>query len=186
MNALEIKHAVMYYFRFKRQWICGSECFDNDVMVFTGKMVLEIEVKVSKSDLWHGEAKKSKHGSYKLVTGFNVGWIPNKFYIAVPETLSQEAEKWVEATNSKYGILICSPYCRGYPLDIIISRTAKLLHGAEPTTCREKIFSRVCAENISFIEKILTKPPSQLKRRNNGYKGSSKNCQRITNGTYSK
>ena len=52
VTALKIKHALMYYFRFKRQCICATECLNNDVMAVThGGMVSEIEVKTSKYDL---------------------------------------------------------------------------------------------------------------------------------------
>ena len=42
MNSLEIKHALMSYFRFTRQWICATETLLADVMAITDKDVIEV------------------------------------------------------------------------------------------------------------------------------------------------
>lgn len=74
-----------------------------DMLVDTGKEIREIEIKISKSDLWNGEKRKNKHKEYYQKESKDR---PNKFYICVPEELLDEAKKWVEETNPKYGILI--------------------------------------------------------------------------------
>ena len=156
ITALQIKHALMYYFRFQRQCICASECLNNDVMVATkGGMVSEIEVKISKYDLWKGEAKKSKHKLYKNYHArYN---IPNKFYICVPTILIEEAKNWVEATNNKYGII---RYISSNNLEFI--KKAKKLHSDKSNYLElsYKIMMRVCSENIGLIERSINERPS--------------------------
>ncbi|KKL69357.1 hypothetical protein LCGC14_2115780 [marine sediment metagenome] len=158
--ALEIKHALMYYFRFKRQWICASECMNNDVMVDTKKAILDIEVKISKSDLWIGEELKIKHKRYKSIVKDKPLWwrntIPNKFYICTPPELNKEAIKWVKEVNPKYGIIICTK-TGFYPYDIFISKSALKLHKNYSVSLRVAIGKRVCSENIGLIGNLLEK-----------------------------
>ena len=79
ITAFEIKFALLSYFRFKRQWVCVDECMNADVVADTGKQIIEVEVKVSKSDLMQGEAKKEwKHDNYRHLRYGN--YIPNKYY----------------------------------------------------------------------------------------------------------
>ena len=161
MNSTEIKHALMSYFRFKRQWICASECMNNDVMVDTKKAILDVEVKISKSDLWRGEAIKPKHNKYKTIGKVEPNkptwwknYTPNKFYICTPPELNKEAIKWVKATNSKYGIIICTK-TGFYPYDIFISKSAQILHKRYSESLGASIAKRVCSENIGLIGKLL-------------------------------
>lgn len=161
ITALRIKHDVMYYFRFNRQCICASECMNNDVMVITKSgLVIDIEIKISKYDLWKGEAKKSKHRIYNrfedksLRTQLYKSSMANRFYICVPIILEEEAKKWVEETNSKYGIIRYTP---GYFNSITIPRTAKLLHNEKTESLKTAIMMRVCSENIGLIGNILEK-----------------------------
>lgn len=158
ISAYRIKHDVMSYFRFNRQCICASECMNNDVMVITKSgLVLEVEVKISKYDLWKGEAKKSKHKWYKKLEDPTTAKIQksnmaNKFYMCIPTILEEEAIKWVEEINPKYGIIRYMPSL--YP-SIMIARTAKLLHNEKHQSLKQSIMMRVCSENIGLIGKIL-------------------------------
>jgi len=152
MTSLEIKHALLSYFRFKRQWICASECMDNDVMVITNKGSIEVEVKINKYDLWKGEAKKYKHKLYAKQL-FNTK-SPNRFYICIPEELKEEAIKWVETINKKYGIILCKK--RSYfPYLTSTIKRAIPLHNKPNEYLKERIMQRVCSENINFIGKLL-------------------------------
>lgn len=158
ITALRIKHAVMSYFRFNRQCICASECMNNDVMVITKSgLTIDIEIKINKYDLWKGEAKKSKHKWYKkgkephkvLVWRMSLA---NRFYICIPTFLEEEAKKWVEEINPKYGIIRYKPT---YFHSITIARTAKLLHNEKIKSLRTLIMMRVCSENIGLIGNLL-------------------------------
>ncbi len=148
MNSLKIKHALMSYFRFKRQWICASECLNNDVMAITDKDVIEVEIKISKYDLWKGEAKKSKHRLALNPPNWFEIYHANRFYICVPIALKEEAEKWVKVTNDKYGII---EYNEDIGNTIFISKTAKSLHDRKSEELEKKVMMRVCAENIGLI-----------------------------------
>jgi hypothetical protein len=68
-------------------------------------LVYDIEVKISKSDLWQGEAKKRKHKDYLTPGASRFVRYPNFFYLCVPTALLEEAQKWVLTTNPKYGII---------------------------------------------------------------------------------
>jgi hypothetical protein len=158
INSLEIKYALMYYFRFKRQWLCASECLNNDVMVITNKDIIEVEIKINKYDLWKGEEKKNKHKYYKDIN--NSYWryyrksIPNKFYICVPMDLEKEAENWIKNINNKYGIILYHPYLH-VQSSILIRKSADRLHNEDRMMLRESIMKRVCSENIGLIGNIL-------------------------------
>ena len=154
MNSLEIKHALMSYFRFKRQWICATETLLADVMAITDKDIIEVEVKISKSDLWEGEARKRKHKLFINPSPSRQSYMPNKFYICVPTELSEEAEKWVAEVNSNYGIIICKNHFapeKRYPFNIVITKSAKRLHDKFSNNLKESIMKRVCTENINLI-----------------------------------
>jgi len=84
ITAKHIKLALMEYFRFKRQLICATECLNGDVVVFHDDVVHEIEVKISKSDLWRGEALKNKHKQLGNDDLHKRWHLPNKFSVAVP------------------------------------------------------------------------------------------------------
>ncbi len=160
MTSTEIKHALMYYFRFKRQWLCASECLNNDVMAITNKDIIDVEIKISKYDLWKGEAKKSKHNLYKIMPEFYKTFHANRFYICVPLELEEEAKKWVAETNKKYGIIIYHPDMH-YINAIFIKKPAKtLIDGSINKGLERHVMMRVCSENIGLINTVL------LKRKN--------------------
>ena len=155
MTSLDIKFALLWYFRFKRQWICTTEFLMWDVVVFTNDYLIETEVKVSKSDLWNGEAKKEKHNDYKA----QKYPMPNKFYICVPETLLNDAKEWVEATNKNYGIITYHSH-----FDIRIYKKAKLLKNGCDAELQYKCMKRVCTENIMAMQhKLAEKEPTNDK-----------------------
>ena len=157
ISAFRIKHDVMSYFRFKRQCICASECMNNDVMIIAKSgLVIEVEVKISKYDLWKGEARKYKHNLYHKFLEekylYCKSRMANKFYMCIPTILEEEANKWVEQINPKYGIIRYEPK---YYNSITIARTAKLLHKEKYDSLKQSIMMRVCSENIGLIGRIL-------------------------------
>ena len=157
MTSLEIKHALLSYYRFKRQCICASECMNNDVMVIIKNgFTIDIEIKINKYDLWKGEAKKTKHRIYKDFTNPYTKYYdrPNRFYICVPEELKEEAIKWVETINKKYGIILCIKRSY-YPYSIYTLKRAAILHNKPNKYLKERIMMRVCSENIGLIGRIF-------------------------------
>jgi hypothetical protein len=173
-NSEIIKTALMAYYRFRRQWICGTEVHCGiagetaDVMVDTGTEIREVEVKCSKSDLWTGEAKKSKHKWY-MVGHKN---IPNSFYICVPTNLIEEAQKWVQEINSSYGIIefvtkrLDNQFLVWEEL-VLQNKKAKAISQIYSTRLKEKIIYRTCSELISEKENRLKEYIFKMKREEN-------------------
>jgi len=51
ITAFDLKLALMQYFRFNRQWLCVDEFRGADIIADTGKEIIEVETKITKSDL---------------------------------------------------------------------------------------------------------------------------------------
>lgn len=169
INSDIIKTAVMSYFRFTRGFPCVDEVWGGigneicDVLVQSDKGFYDIEIKISKSDLWHGEAKKNKHIWYKNLLKKKRG--PNYFYICVPDYLLEEAEKWVTETNTKYGILVfnVSNWKQMYPLGNIRKIQEFIYMSKRPqrlqTDIDQKLYGvflqRICSAYINIKQKIL-------------------------------
>ncbi len=103
VGALHLKTALLYYYRFKRGYLCSDEVYSTygqiaDVLVDTGKTIYEIEIKTNKSDLYK-EKKKAKHKPD------NTRYTVNKFSLCVPTELIPFAKKWIEEVNPKYGLI---------------------------------------------------------------------------------
>ena len=162
INSEIIKTALMSYYRFKRQWICATEVHCGiagetaDVMVDTETDIKEIEIKCSKQDLWQGEARKSKHKWYSQNRDKGV----NTFFICVPTELVDEAVKWVNEINPKYGIIEFVTERLGHQfldLDglIITRKKAKPISSVYSKWLKEKIVYRLCSELITMKQDIV-------------------------------
>lgn len=156
ISSTDIKYALMFYFRYKRQWICADEVHSNgflaDIFVDTNKYTMEVEVKISKSDLILGEAKKRtgwrntgklKHQEWNIKRA-------NKFSLCVPEYLEDDAIKWIDTTNSKYGLYI---YKNAY--NIVTKKIAKLLHNQyNNINYKERLLKRLSSCRTLELGKI--------------------------------
>jgi hypothetical protein len=174
-NSEIIKTALMAYYRFRRQWICGTEVHCGisgetaDVMVDTGTEIREVEVKCSKSDLWTGEKRKRKHYWYAKE---NRDKGINYFYICVPTELLDEAKKWVQKINPKYGIIefvtkrLDNKFLVWEELVLQIKK-AKPISSNYSTWLKEKIIYRTCSELISEKENRLKEYIFKMKREEN-------------------
>ncbi len=162
MDSFFIKYCLICYFKFRRNWIACDEIttlgFEiADILVDTGKEIREIEIKISKSDLWNGEKRKNKHkpayiNSQSLSRA-------NKFYICVPEELKEEAIKWVDSIDKRYGILICGneeqlKHC-WYPDLITTYKQAKILHSNYSSHWRNKFFRRFYNISYNYYANLL-------------------------------
>jgi len=129
MTALDIKTALMAWFRFGKGWpYVATEVggWSADVLATNGNTLLyEVEVKISitdfRADFTGGWAKKRKHTVYDGTghdgTGSNIDerelrWMPNMMYYAVPQELKEPALKVLEKKNPKYGLLAVRPFNR--------------------------------------------------------------------------
>ena len=109
-----------------------------DVCGYNDKEVVEVEIKISKSDL-RADKKKRKHKFYK---DYPQGLSPNKFYYAVPTFLVDDAIKLCEEINNDYGVIevrIGKQIQDGYDCPdaeiCTIRKRAKALHDKDQGDC---------------------------------------------------
>jgi len=106
MKANELKTKVLHYWRYTRNGYnyIATEAgkFNADVLVSNEKEIIECETKISRADL-RNDFKKKKHSIYKNPSKWYASWIPNKFYFAVPETLTAYALELTQETV--YGVI---------------------------------------------------------------------------------
>lgn len=142
-TALEIKATLIDYFRFKRQWICAPEVSWDwglaDILIDTGTEIREVEIKISKNDLYNNEIKKEKHTR---------GIKCNRFYICAPTYLIDDAIKWVEKTEPFYGVIEYQSY-----LNLVIRRSAKPLNRQYYPQIRKKIEMRLSSMVYDFMNR---------------------------------
>lgn len=158
----EIKIAVLSNYRFKKQQISADEVGfwlgDTDVSALGDGLLTEIEIKVSKSDLFQGEKKKAhKHKIYKECEPLTVKrcLVPNYFWICVPTALVDDAKKWVEENNPNYGVYEYKGQLNRKPEDqVYVSRRAKLLHSEKHGNVLRKIAKRLSSANITLKSTI--------------------------------
>jgi hypothetical protein len=167
MNSTILKTAALCWLRFGKQMpYVATEVggFSADVLGANEKMICEVEVKVSKSDL-RRDFVKEKHGLYKLDSG-RPGWKPNYFYFIVPESLYQEAVKLAEEHNSKIGILSfresASLWGQHITDRITVMKKASRLHKTPPSPfLLQQIAKRMASDlctlyiNLAFREDPL-------------------------------
>ena len=176
-----LKIAVLSKYRYKLQQIAADEVDmfygNTDISVWDSNVLTEIEIKTSKSDLVHGEAKKKeKHDHYKSPTDRDLQhkYIPNYFYVCVPTTLLPDAKSWVKSINKNYGILEYRASkeqgvwkCR--PEDMIyISKRAKPLVQCEHTWALKKLARRLSSVNITLktkLQDIITGPNYNVQQK---------------------
>lgn len=102
MTSHDVKSKLLAYWRFKRRYqFIATECgtYNADILIANDKEIIEVEVKVSKSDL-KNDFKKRKH---KIYANGKSKWIPNKFYFGVPIELEDYAKELCEGTP--YGVI---------------------------------------------------------------------------------
>lgn len=106
MNSLECKVKVLHYFRFKRRYLyIATEAgkFNSDILISDGEQIIEVEVKISISDL-KNEIKKKKHKIYASPTSYYSKFLPNYFIFAVPESMLEKAKKYIRETDGLISI----------------------------------------------------------------------------------
>jgi hypothetical protein len=113
----EIKGNLLAYYRFVKNYkYIATEAgwwYPVDVIAFNGRSLIEIEVKISKSDLkkeLKGN-KTKKHAAYRCPSDGRYGnlRVPNKFYICVPSKLMGDALEIAEELNYMYGVITFTP-----------------------------------------------------------------------------
>ena len=167
-----IKTSLLSYYRFKRQMIAVDEaqscvsCESCDVLVYDNYYFHDVEVKISKSDMFIGEAKKHKHISYRnAIPDLKKYSFPNYFLICVPTELVEEARKWVNETNKNYGILeflsnniestINNYNIRQLENRIRCIKRPKLIHSNKSSKLEEILYKRLSSAYITLRQKHL-------------------------------
>ena len=118
MNSHIIKTVILCWFRFGKRWQylateVGGHRFLADVVASDGKELVEVEVKISKSDFKNDFLKKDKHTIYQKEiesTHETIGWVPHKMYYAVPESMVEWALEYLKDKPLKYGLISISEY----------------------------------------------------------------------------
>ena len=161
ISSLHLKTSLLYYYRFKRQFIVTDECYSGleiaDILVDTGKAIYEIEIKINKADLYK-EKKKKKH-KLEIFKG------ANQFSLCVPTDLVPFALKWIKEVNSKYGLIefrtkyyneMKLRYTR-FPWDecLLFKKKALKLHSNYNIRLRQNIIQRLPSALINAYINIL-------------------------------
>lgn len=144
-----IKLELMKYFRFERQYdlICTEGIHLADFNAYNGTTLVEVEVKISKSDFKKEFQKEInlknrwkiyKHRNYSepkqhLLNGYIV---PNRFYFCVPAKLADWAVDYLKDKNSKYGLLSYDEERYTGNAHIITIKPARSLHTEEQDKMR--------------------------------------------------
>jgi len=114
MDAEELKIEAMCWLRYGRRMpIVCSEAgrWNADVLGVSPNQCIEVEVKLSKSDLnAEFRYKAAKHFLYaNAETSGRLAFVPNQFYFMVPAILAQVAQEIVAAQAPKAGIIEYQP-----------------------------------------------------------------------------
>ena len=169
INALDIKIALLKYFRFKRQYpLVVTEIefngFIADILALK-KIAIEVEIKMTRSDfLKELQDKKYKHKIYNGYYPSEFHIIPNKFYFAFPSGFPIDSIK--SLIPERYGILEVNSvkkkeglyvnyYNKGlYINSCRIKKPARFLTHKINKQFWENAIKRLTSENIGLREKI--------------------------------
>jgi len=155
IGALHLKTSLLYYYRFKRGYLCSDEVYSTygqiaDILVDTGKSIYEIEIKTNKADLYK-EKKKAKHKPD------NTRYTVNKFSLCVPTELVQSAKKWIQEVNPKYGLIeFDTQRYKEYKLRYTVNRYDIFLKFIKKACILNKEY------NVNHRKKIIKRLPSAL------------------------
>lgn len=144
MDSFDLTVEALCWLRFgKKMPYVATEAggWNADVLAATDKFVVEVEVKVSKTDLKRDfTSKRSKHFLYANADGQPSRHVPNYFYFMVPKDIDDVALEVLEKEAPKAGLLSFDPSSR--ELDgrktTVIRRPTKL-HNREPTPAFLKV-----------------------------------------------
>lgn len=163
-----IKLELMKYFRFEKGmvFVCSECIHQSDINAINEKCLVEVEVKISKSDFRREFAtptlkngtywKAKKHEFYaNPENAYSSYIIPNKFYFCVPEELEQWAMEYLKGKNQKYGLLIYDEKITGKTSNIRLAKGARQLQTNPPDNFTWKqMGQRVTNEMITLKQKF--------------------------------
>jgi len=139
----------------------GADEWPADVLAMNKSTCIEVEVKISRSDIFNDFTKKeAKHYAYKNATdrASSTSWVPNFFYFLVPEELAKEAVEIISQKQPKAGIIAFS-YDFGFRNGqrIRLVKPATELHNLKPSAkLRAKALlrmgSELCCNKLAFAK----------------------------------
>lgn len=152
MTSKTVKAVVLAYYRYKRGYFVSTETNVShgiaDVLAVSKdqSVSIEIEVKVSKSDLkneWSNKA--TKHSRLQDETN-KYGLIPNYFFFAMPAELYSEAlqESIVANGHESYGIITIT---NDYQVEIV--KQAKRLNRSKNDKLLHNLILRATSELVN-------------------------------------
>lgn len=157
INSDYMKIIVASYYRYKRgyDYTC-TEWNNMDVCACDGKNIIEIECKITKSDLKKELTSKTKIKKHKyyLEVNHKREYIPNKYYIAITSKMYQDKEclEIINKINPKYGVIEISNNSNE---PFIFRKHAKKIHDKNITDKEKKlIIKRISSENILLRIKL--------------------------------
>lgn len=139
----------MHYFRFKRRYqFIATEVgrFNSDILISNGEKILEIEVKISISDL-KNEIKKKKHAIYASPTPYYKKFIPNYFLFAVPESLIDKSLTLIKENDGLISVFE-KPIVSKHDLYCKIIKKPKLITSKFSETLQKDLILRMGSELI--------------------------------------
>ena len=171
MTAKEIKYYLLVYWKKRNYNMAATEVNPKhpaDVMAYKWDEVVEVEIKISESDLNKEKVKKSgktysigigadkytykkfvgtkyrKHDSYSQGNG------PNRFYFCVPEIMSGKTLAFTNQYFPKYGVMAISEQGK-----VRVVRRAKVLRVGRPENLVKMIQSRVSWDFLKLVGKEM-------------------------------
>lgn len=150
--AFKIKGHCLSYLRLQHRCaFIGTEvgAFSADVLGISETKLIEIEVKISMSDL-RADFNKYKHNLYngeQYGSSWDLKWQPTHFYYCVPQEMLDQAKEFVSKhkLGSKYGI-ICAD-------DMGVYKNPKRLHDREPhSSTKFALALRMGSELVRFYQ----------------------------------
>jgi hypothetical protein len=171
VDSLVLKTEALCWLRFgkKMELVCTEGGYwQADVLGITDKFSIEVEIKVSKSDLKREfVTKKVKHFLYNSVEQGKPPsqQTPNYFYFYVPKALEEEALKLIEEHSPKAGLAVYDPVVNMDGKKTRIARRPTKLHDKEPTarfkrTALLRMGSELCGRYVAnrvMVEEIVAK-----------------------------
>lgn len=156
----QLKHYVMKKFRFENGYhfsatevYCGDQIWLADCLFLNGKSAVEVEIKVSMSDLKNDFKKKEiKHNILNKRIKGNLDFIPNKLYFAVPEKIIKKAYQFLKDTP--YG-LICIPKAHNFNDYFHWIKESEKFNEIYPKGLEKLVISRMSSEIINLRQKVL-------------------------------
>ena len=161
ITSRHIKLALLEYFRYRRQFIVSTEVFTaggiGDIVAHNDKTYIEVEIKISKSDLYN-ELRNKKHKHNFCFKEYDNGHyrVPNKFYFCVPIDLVDKAKSLIKKLNPKYGLMVYLGDSYHSISAISVIKPAGYIHkNSVPEIVKYKILKRLSSEVIGFYKKEL-------------------------------